>query len=122
MMGYSIRLIDSVRLVLLSGSWICAITQILFEELAINFINFGVILYIIFILMTLPKLRPSTFLILLFLSFIGWLFMKKIPSFSDWMASGRYALIFCALIPTMALVRATALIMPSVNQTQKQLA
>ena len=121
-MGYSIRLIDSVRLVLLSGAWICAIAQILFEERAVNFINFGVILYIIFILMTLPKLRPSTFLILLFLSFIGWLFMKKIPSFSDWMASGRYALIFCALIPTMALVRATALIMPSVNQTQKQLA
>ena len=48
--------------------------------------------------------------------------MEKIPSFSDWMASGRYALIFCALIPTMALVRATALIMPSVNQTQEQLA
>ena len=32
MMGYSIRLIDSVRLVLLSGAWICAIAQILFEE------------------------------------------------------------------------------------------
>lgn len=122
LMDYSIRLINTVRLFLLSGAWLCAIIQILFEEQVIDVINFGVIFYIIFIILTLPKLRKSTFLVLLFFCFIGWSFMEEIPSIDDWMASGRYALIFCALIPTMALVRATASIMPSVNRTQAQLA
>ena len=122
LMDYSIRLINSVRLIVLSGAWLCAIIQILFQEQLIYVINFGVIFYIIFIILTLPKLKKSTFLILLFFCFIGWSFMEEIPSYDDWMASGRYALIFCALIPTMALVRATASIMPSVNRTQAKLA
>ena len=38
---------------------------------------------------------------------------------SGW--GGRYVLIFTALLPTMALVRATASLMPSVHRTQDAL-
>ena len=75
-----------------------------------------------FVLLTLSRLRRDTILILLILVLVGWFLLDDNPSIDEWRAAGRYVLIFAALLPTMALVRATALTMPSVRLTQQALA
>ena len=116
------QLITRTRLILLSISWVGSISNIVLGEKAEIFVNFCVVCFISFILLTLPKLRKGSFVILSILGGVGWLLLDHFPSSSEWMAAGRYSLVFCALIPTMALVRATASVMPSVQKTQDALA
>ena len=60
--------------------------------------------------------------ILLVLVVVAWALLDHFPTDDEWIAGGRYVLIFTALLPTMALVRATASLMPSVHRAQKALA
>ena len=53
---------------------------------------------------------------------VGWALLDHFPDGDEWATGGRYVLIFTALLPTMALVRATASMMPSVHRTQDALA
>jgi hypothetical protein len=59
---------------------------------------------------------------LVLLIFVCWALLDHFPDASEWAKGGRYVLIFTALLPTMALVRATASLMPSVHRTQESLA
>ena len=80
------------------------------------------IVFVIFVILTLYRLRRDSILILLMLVFVGWALLDHVPDAEEWMSGGRYVLIFTALLPTMALVRATASMMPSVHRTQESLA
>lgn len=115
-------MVNPTRLVLLCSAWLAAVIQVVFGPASSLWIDIGVIGYAGFVALTLSRLRPGTVLILLILLLVGWFFLDHRPTPDEWWAAGRYVLIFTALLPTMALVRATASTMPSVRRTQQSLA
>ena len=62
--------------------------------------------------------NPSSLLLRLA---IGWLVLPEWPDWEYIKQTGRFVLIFACLMPTMTLVRATAMTMPSVRRTQDRL-
>ena len=114
-------MVNPTRLVLLCSAWLAALTQVVFGSASHEWTNIGVIGFAGFVILTLPRLRRDTVLVLLLLVVVGWFLLDQRPS-QRMVGAGRYALIFTALLPTMALVRATASTMPSVRRTQQSLA
>lgn len=115
-------MVNLTRLILLSSAWLAALLQVMIGQSSHAFADIGVIAFAGFVLLTLSRLRRDTILILLLLALVGWFLLDHHPSIDELRAAGRYVLIFTALLPTMALVRATALTMPSVRLTQQALA
>ena len=101
-------MINPTRLVLLCSAWLAALIQVAFGSSAHALVDIGVMGYAGFVLLTLSRLRRETILILLRLVLVGWFLLDHRPSPDEWRAAGRYVLIFTALLPTMALGRATA--------------
>lgn len=115
-------MVNPTRLILLCSAWLAALIQVLFGPESNAWVDMGVIGYAGFVVLTLSRLRRDTVLILLVLVLVGWFLLDHRPTPDEWWAAGRYVLIFTALLPTMALVRATASTMPSVRRTQQSLA
>ena len=115
-------MVNPTRLILLCSAWLAALAQVLFGQQVNAWVDLGVIGYASFVVLTLSRLRRDTVLILLVLVLVGWFLLDHQPTPDEWWAAGRYVLIFTALLPTMALVRATASTMPSVRRTQQSLA
>ena len=115
-------MVNPTRLILLCSAWLAALIQVLFGPESKVWVDMGVIGYAGFVVLTLSRLRRDTILILLVLVLVGWFLLDYRPTSDEWWAAGRYVLIFAALLPTMALVRATASTMPSVRRTQQLLA
>ena len=115
-------MVNPTRLVLLCSAWLAALTQVVFGSASHAWTNIGVIGFAGFVILTLPRLRRDTVLVLLLLVVVGWFLLDQRPNANEWWSAGRYVLIFAALLPTMALVRATASTMPSVRRTQQSLA
>ena len=115
-------MVNPTRLILLCSAWLAALIQVLFGPESNAWVDMGVIGYAGFVVLTLSRLRRDTVLILLVLVLVGWFLLDHRPTSDEWWAAGRYVLIFTALLPTMALVRATASTMPSVRRTQQSLA
>ena len=114
--------IDMIRFGLLCAVWLVALIHIVAGEYVLPLINLGVLLFVIFVLLTLPKMRRDSLVIMVLLGFVAWLLLDHIPTTDEWFEAGRSVLIFAALLPTMTLVRATAETMPSVHKTQDALA
>ena len=114
--------IDMIRFGLLCAVWLVALIHIVAGEYVLPLINLGVLLFVIFVLLTLPKMRRDTLVIMVLLGFVAWLLLDHIPTTDELFEAGRSVLIFAALLPTMTLVRATAETMPSVHKTQDALA
>ena len=115
-------MIGHIRLGLLCVAWMAALIQVTTGADLIEVVNLGVIAFIAFVILTLSRLRHDSALILLLLVVVGWALLDHFPDGNEWASGGRYVLIFAALLPTMALVRATASMMPSVHRTQDALA
>mgnify|MGYP000674882469 FL=1 len=115
-------MIGHIRLGLLCVAWMAALIQVTTGTDLIELVNLGVIAFIAFVILTLSRLRHDSVLILLLLVVVGWALLDHFPDGDEWATGGRYVLIFTALLPTMALVRATASMMPSVHRTQDALA
>ena len=115
-------MVNPTRLVLLCSAWLAALIQVVFGSASHAWVDIGVIGFAGFVILTLPRLRRDTVLILLVLVVVGWFLLDHRPTADEWWEAGRYVLIFTALLPTMALVRATASTMPSVRWTQQSLA
>ena len=114
-------LLSNFRMVLLCLAWAAALLQSLTGTQFLGLLNIGVIAFVGFVLLTLTRLRHGTVLILLLLVVVGWALLDHFPLLDEWAEGGRYVLIFTALLPTMAMVRATASMMPSVRRTQESL-
>jgi hypothetical protein len=115
-------MVNPTRVMFLCSAWLAALTQVVFGPASNAWVDIGVIGYAVFVALTLSRLRRDTVVILLMLALVGWLLLDHRPKADEWWAAGRYVLIFTALLPTMALVRATASTMPSVQRTQQSLA
>ena len=66
-------------------------------------------------------LRAQTLVVTMILFGLGFVLLPDIPSLGELREAGAFVLIFACLMPTLALVRATAMTMPSVWRTQKAL-
>jgi len=111
-----------VRLACLSIAWLAAICVIVLGQPTGKLATTGALAFGIFILLTLARLRWDSLVILTVLAVVTWLLLETVPRPADLLAGGERVLIFAALLPTMALVRATAMTMPSVHKTQQRLA
>ena len=114
-------MVNPTRVMFLCSAWLAALTQVVFGQASNAWVDIGVIGYAVFVVLTLSRLRRDTVVILLMLVLVGWFLLDNRPKPDEWWAAGRYVLIFTALLPTMALVRATASTMPSVQRTQQSL-
>ncbi len=81
----------------------------------------ALIIFIGILLLSAMRLRLQSLIILLVLLLIGLFILPALPSVDQLRNAGAFVLIFACLLPTLTLVRATALTMPSVMETQRKL-
>lgn len=117
-----LTVVSVIRLASLTGAWICAVQAILLGAQGGWLLSAGVFAFALFVVLTVARLRWDSLVILVMLAVVTWLLLDDLPKAADFMAGGERVLIFAALLPTMALVRATAMTMPSVHATQDKLA
>ena len=110
------------RLLSLMVAWVAGVVSILLAEQSGPVAVAGAYAFGVFILLTVARLRWDSLVILSVLAGATWFLVGAVPGPEDILAGGERVLIFAALIPTMALVRATAMTMPSVDATQQRLA
>ena len=109
------------RLACLTVAWVAAVIAIVMARPDGLVASIGALAFGLFILLTMARLRWDSLVILSVLAAVTWLLLDEMPGLSELLAGGRRVLIFAALLPTMALVRATAMTMPSVHATQQRL-
>ena len=115
---YALR---QARLACLTTAWVAAVLAILTARPDGAVASAGVAAFGLFILLTVARLRWDSLVILAVLALVTWMLLDELPDGDALFAGGRRVLIFAALLPTMALVRATAMTMPSVHATQARL-
>ena len=74
------------------------------------------------LLVAMVGLRAQSLVVTIGLFCIGFLLLPDRPTLEEVRDAGSFVLIFACLMPTLALVRATAMTMPSVTHTQSALA
>ncbi|MBL55123.1 MAG: hypothetical protein CMN53_02770, partial [SAR116 cluster bacterium] len=94
---------------------------LLIQPTAQGFTDAALLTFLAILLLSMVRLRRQSLLILLALMAIGWLILPQLPSVGQLRQAGSFVLIFACLLPTLTLVRATALTMPSVLDTQTRL-
>ena len=109
------------RLACLALAWVAAVGAIVLARPDGAVASVGASAFGLFILLTMARLRWDSLVILALLAIVTWLLLDRMPDMAELLAGGRRVLIFAALLPTMALVRATAMTMPSVHATQRRL-
>ena len=93
-------MVNPTRLVLLCSAWLAALIQVVFGLASHAWVDIGVIGFAGFVILTLPRLRRDTVLIMLVLVVVGWLLLDHRPTADEWWAAGRYVLIFTCLLYT----------------------
>ena len=84
--------------------------------------NFAFVLFVLYLGVACLRLRRQSRIIVLALFGIGMLVLPEWPDWAQLKQTGSFVLIFVCLMPTLTLVRATAMTMPSVARTQYRLA
>jgi len=82
----------------------------------------AIILFTSLVLLTATLMRRSSYVIILVLVVIGIAILPSVPEIPELRKAGHFVLVFGCLMPVLTLIRATAMSMPSVWQTQKRLA
>ena len=114
--------LKSFRVMLLLAAWGLAVAQVVTWGEWPWIGNLGGAIFITYLILTLPYLKRDSVLIIGFITLLGFLFVREMPAAEIWQGGSRFILIFAGLVPTMALVKATAMTMPSVQRTQRELA
>ena len=92
------------------------------DPVSSQFHSVALVLFLLFISLICFKLKKQSFIIIVALLVIGWTITEEVPSWEQLKNSSEFVLIFACLIPTLTLVRSTAMTMSSVTETQKSLA
>ena len=114
-MPFLTNALRQARLACLTTAWVAAVLAILTARPDGTVASLGACAFGLFILLTVARLRWDSMVILAVLALVTWLLLDEMPDVGALVAGGRRVLIFAALLPTMALVRATAMTMPSVH-------
>ena len=116
-----LSVLDSVKVILALICWALSLPLILSLTDIEAVADAALIIFIGMLLLSAMRLRLQSVIILLALLIIGWLILPALPSVDQLRNAGAFVLIFACLLPTLTLVRATALTMPSVMETQRRL-
>jgi hypothetical protein len=84
-----------------------------------NFIIIGVYLLLLFVMFILSRLTTKLMVCVLFLG--TYLILSELPNQESLLKAGNFFIIFAAFLPSLWLLRSTAMTMPSVKKTQKLL-
>ena len=120
-MPFLTNVLRQARLACLATAWAAAVLAIVTVRPDGAVASIGAFAFGLFILLTVARLRWDSLIILAVLALVTWLLLDELPDMAALISGGRRVLIFAALLPTMALVRATAMTMPSVHATQTRL-
>ena len=72
--------VNAIRFALLCAVWMVALIQIVAGEHTVALSNIGVVIFVVFGLLTLPKMRRDSLIILVLLGFVAWLLLDHMPS------------------------------------------
>ena len=111
----------AVKLTLFILSWALAFPILVFKFDQSWLINLALLSYGTLLLVIMMRMSRHVKMIIVILLFVGWLVLGRLPLFEEWRQAGLFVLIFAAIIPTQAMMRAVAMTMPSVRQTQTEL-
>ena len=116
-----LTVLGSVKVILALMCWALSLPLILSFTDIEAVADTALITFVGILLLSAMRLRLQSVVILLALLAIGWLVLPSLPSVDQLRKAGAFVLIFACLLPTLTLVRATALTMPSVMETQYRL-
>ena len=116
-----LTVLGSVKVILALMCWALSLPLILSFTDIEAVADTALITFVGILLLSAMRLRLQSVVILLVLLAIGWLVLPALPSVDQLRKAGAFVLIFACLLPTLTLVRATALTMPSVMETQYRL-
>jgi len=116
-----LSVLGSLKVILALMCWALSLPLILSLTDIGAVADIALIIFIGILLLSAMRLRLQSVIILLALLLIGWFILPALPSVDQLRNAGAFVLIFACLLPTLTLVRATALTMPSVMETQRQL-
>ena len=97
--------VGAFRLVLLTFAWVVSLASIILGQPHGIMTAAGAVALGFFILLTLPRLRRDSLIILLLLGCVLLVILDDVPAVAEMVRAGERVLIFAALLPTMALVR-----------------
>ena len=120
-MNVSLSVLGSAKVILALICWALSLPLILSDTPSEALTHIALHIFIGILFLSALRLRFRSVIILLALLLIGWLILPALPSIEQIHKAGAFALIFACLLPTLTLVRATALTMPSVMETQRRL-
>ena len=112
---------SAVKLTLFVLSWALAFPILVFKFEQSWLINLALLSYGSLLLVIMMRMSRHVMMIIFILLFVGWLVLGRLPLFEEWRQAGLFVLIFAAIIPTQAMMRAVAMTMPSVRRTQAEL-
>ena len=116
-----LTVLGSVKVILALMCWALSLPLILSFTDIEAVADTALVTFFGILLLSAMRLRLQSVVILLALLAIGWLVLPSLPSVDQLRKAGAFVLIFACLLPTLTLVRATALTMPSVMETQYRL-
>ena len=112
------KIFIGIRLTCFLLSWFAAINSVFFSSSDSFIVYAGTLSFGVFLVLTVFELKFQSFFILLLLLSIATLLLPSVPTGQELLNGGEYILVFAGLIPTMALVRATAVRMDAVKHSQ----
>ena len=116
-----VSVLGSVKVVLALMCWALSLPLILSLTDIEALVDTALTIFTGILLLSVIRLRLQSVIVLLALLIIGWFILPALPSAEQLRKAGAFVLIFACLLPTLTLVRATALTMPSVMETQRRL-
>ena len=119
-------MIHTIKLFFSVASWALALPVVLAADyLATPLLMFlkeaALIAFASLLVVAMLGLRAQTLIVTIILFGLGFLLLPDIPSLDELRQAGAFVLVFACLMPTLALVRATAMTMQSVWRTHKAL-
>ena len=115
--------LSQVKIWLAVSCWAMSLPLLLWPgALPSSLMRVALILFLAFLAVACLRLRRQSALIVAALLAIGWLVLPEMPDWPHIEQTASFVLIFACLMPTLTLVRATAMTMPSIKRTQEKLA
>ena len=118
----TIPLIDLAKFWMSLLCWLFCFPVLLTPNIVSSkFHDIALILFLLLLCFVFLRLKRQSVAIIIALLLISWLMIEDLPAWQHFKETSDYVLIFACLIPTLTLVRSTAMTMPSVQKTQNRI-
>ena len=111
----------TLKLILTLFCWLSVLPIVYGLKFGIYYNNLIIFVYVLLLLLMFALSRQSTKIVVCLLFFVSYLILPNLPSEESITRAGNFFLIFAAFLPSLWLLRSTAITMPSVEKTQKLL-